>query len=95
MYFVEIKSVIWFKSSPIEKKFRSRVTIPFRIYRNNQPDEKLEKEFIEEADKKYHFRELKGHRSVGGLRAAIFNAISYEEMQALVSFMSEFRSRYQ
>ena len=68
------------------------MTIPFRICRNNQPDEKLEKEFLEEADKKYHFRELKGHRSVGGLRAAIFNAISYEEMQALVSFMKNFRN---
>jgi phosphoserine aminotransferase len=72
------------------------MTIPFRIIgKENKPDEKLEKEFVEEGDKRYELRELKGHRSVGGIRSAIFNAISYEEIQTLVMFMNEFREKHQ
>lgn len=66
------------------------MTIPFRIMINNVPNEKLEKEFADVAEKKYKLRELKGHRSVGGLRASIFNAVSYEEVQSLVDFMKLF-----
>lgn len=83
-----------FYFSPVEKNWRSRVTIPFRIHLNGQASEKLEKEFLEEAEKKHLCKELKGHRSVGGLRASIFNAISLEEITAFVNFMKEFRTRY-
>lgn len=84
-----------FYSSPVEKNFRSRVTIPFRVCQENKPDEKLEKDFIDEAAKKYQLKELKGHRSVGGIRAAIFNAISHEEVQLLTQFMKEFQAKNQ
>lgn len=81
-----------FYRSLVDKKARSRMTIPFRICNRNtqEPDEKLEKEFLDEADKKHLLKELKGHRSVGGIRASIFNAISYEETQHLVDFMKQF-----
>ena len=78
-------------SSPVEKSVRSRMTIPLRICKNGVPDEKLEKEFLDEADKRHSFKELKGHRSVGGLRASIFNALSLEEVQAFVAFMRDFQ----
>jgi phosphoserine aminotransferase len=52
----------------------------------------LEKAFLSEAEKKYSLKELKGHRSVGGIRAAIFNAISYEEVEKLAAFMKEFQN---
>ena len=72
------------------------MTVPFRICgADGKPNEKLEKEFIEEGEKKHALRELKGHRSVGGIRAAIFNAISYEEIQALVQYMTVFRDKHQ
>jgi phosphoserine aminotransferase len=85
----------YFFSSPVEKKSRSRVTIPFRITENGQPSEKLEKQFLEEAEKVYLFKELKGHRSVGGLRAAIFNALSLEEIESFVAYMKIFQSKHQ
>lgn len=62
---------------------------------NSQPNEALEKEFIQEGEKRYNLKELKGHRSVGGIRAAIFNAISYEEIQTLVFYMKEFQQKHQ
>jgi phosphoserine aminotransferase len=80
--------------SPVAKNCRSRVTIPFRIRVDGKADEKLEKEFIQEGEKKL-LKELKGHRSVGGIRAAIFNALSFEEIQSLVQFMQEFREKHQ
>ena len=78
--------------APVEKRSRSRVTIPFRIYKDGKPDEALEKAFLSEAEKKHLLKELKGHRSVGGIRAAIFNAISYEEIEKLVGFMKDFQT---
>lgn len=81
-----------FYRSLVDKKYRSRMTIPFRVCNRitQEPDEMLEKEFLEEADKKHLLKELKGHRSVGGIRASIFNAISLEETQQLVKFMKQF-----
>jgi phosphoserine aminotransferase len=84
-----------FYFSPVEKRSRSRVTIPFRITENGLPSEKLEKQFLEEAEKVYLFKELKGHRSVGGLRAAIFNALSLEEIESFVAYMTTFRTKNQ
>lgn len=83
-----------FFRSPVEVNVRSRVTLPFRIYKNGEPSETLEKEFIAEAAKE-NLKELKGHRSVGGIRAAIFNAISYEEVELLGTFMKKFLAKNQ
>ena len=84
-----------FYYSPVRREYQSRVTIPFRVIgKDGKPDEKLEKLFIEEGEHGYNLKELKGHRSVGGIRAAIFNAISLEEIQTLVLFMNVFRKKY-
>lgn len=63
---------------------RSRMNIPFVT-----GDEELDKKFVKEATAK-NFVNLKGHRSVGGMRASIYNAMPTEGVQSLVDFMKEF-----
>ncbi|RWS10894.1 phosphoserine aminotransferase 1-like isoform 1 [Dinothrombium tinctorium] len=79
--------------SPIDKKHRSRVNLPFRIG-GEKGDENLEKKFIEESTKQ-RMLQLKGHRSVGGLRASLFNAISVNETEILAQFMRKFQESNQ
>jgi phosphoserine aminotransferase len=62
------------------------MNIPFRV----KKDEALETKFITEAAA-HGLNELKGHRSVGGCRASIYNAMPYEGVEALVNFMKKFR----
>jgi phosphoserine aminotransferase len=69
------------------KDSRSRMNVTFRL-----PSEELEKAFIKEATAA-GLDGLKGHRSVGGLRASIYNAFPEEGVDALVQFMSEFQRR--
>ncbi|MNJ00186.1 Phosphoserine aminotransferase [compost metagenome] len=52
--------------------------------------EELEKQFVKAAEQE-GFIGLKGHRSVGGLRASIYNAVPYESVKALADFMNHFR----
>lgn len=66
---------------------RSLMNIPFRL-----PSEELEDAFAKEA-KKNDLIGLKGHRSVGGMRASIYNAMTLEGTQALVQFMKEFQKK--
>ncbi len=66
---------------------RSLMNIPFRL-----PSEELEATFASEA-KKNNLIGLKGHRSVGGMRASIYNAVTLEGAQALVDFMKEFQKK--
>jgi len=66
---------------------RSLMNIPFRL-----PSEELEATFASEA-KKNNLIGLKGHRSVGGMRASVYNAMTVEGAQALVSFMKEFQKK--
>lgn len=82
-----------FYSSPVAKSYRSRMNVPFRICKNGKCDEALEQKFLSEAEKNYNLRELKGHRSVGGIRASIYNAISEDEVKILVRFMGEFHKQ--
>jgi len=65
---------------------RSNMNVCFRLTL-----EDLEAKFLEEA-KKHQLDALKGHRSVGGIRASIYNACPLESVEALVSFMKEFRA---
>ncbi len=65
---------------------RSKMNVTFRI---KGGDEELEARFIQEA-KREGLLALKGHRSVGGLRASIYNACAPESVEALVQFMQEF-----
>ncbi len=66
---------------------RSRMNVTFRL-----PSEDLEKQFVKESTAA-GLDGLKGHRSVGGLRASIYNAFPEEGVQALVDFMREFERR--
>lgn len=83
-----IKESKGFYHSHVEEAARSRMTIPFRVGGPNGNDD-LEKAFLEAAQKRGMIG-LKGHRSIGGIRAGIFNAMSVEETQQFVSFLKEF-----
>jgi phosphoserine aminotransferase len=63
------------------------MNVTFRL-----PTEALEAQFIKEADAA-GLKGLKGHRSVGGLRASIYNAFPSEGVDTLVAFMKEFETR--
>lgn len=67
-----------------EKDSRSIMNVVWRL-----PSEELEAKFVAEA-KQAGFIGLKGHRSVGGIRASIYNAVPTESVQALVDFMKDF-----
>ena len=71
-------------TAPVEKKCRSMMNVTFVT-----GDADLDKKFASEADKA-GLKNLKGHRSVGGMRASIYNAMPYEGVEALVEFMKEF-----
>ncbi len=73
-----------FFTSPVEKPSRSLMNVVF-----NLPTPELEAEFVAEATKNGMVG-LKGHRSVGGVRASIYNAAKLEWVQALAGFMAEF-----
>jgi phosphoserine aminotransferase len=77
-----------FYRSPIEKAARSKMNVVFRC-----PDEALEDKFLE-LSVKANMIGLKGHRSVGGLRASIYNAVSVEDVQALASLMADFQAKH-
>jgi phosphoserine aminotransferase len=66
---------------------RSIMNVPFRM-----PSEELENQFVKESQKA-GLVGLKGHRSVGGLRASIYNALSVESAKALTGFMAEFQRK--
>ena len=71
-------------TAPVEKPFRSMMNVTFVT---GDPD--LDKKFAKEADAK-GLKNIKGHRSVGGMRASIYNAMPEEGVSALVAFMKEF-----
>ncbi len=66
---------------------RSVMNVTFRL-----PTEALEEQFVAEA-KKHDLIGLKGHRSVGGIRASIYNAVSLEAVESLAQFMKDFQNR--
>lgn len=69
-----------------DRDSRSLMNVTFRL-----PDEDLEKKFIAEGAQR-NLIGLKGHRSVGGCRASIYNAMPYEGVEVLVQFMKDFRN---
>ncbi|KAL3887365.1 hypothetical protein ACJMK2_027307, partial [Sinanodonta woodiana] len=77
---------------PLDKSCRSRMNIPFRIGKP-EGDEFLEKKFIDESEKRGMIQ-LKGHRSVGGIRASLYNAVTVAETEALVTFMKDFMEQH-
>lgn len=75
-----------FYTCPVDVNCRSRMNLPFRI---KGGDETLEKEFLQKAEK-LGMLQLKGHRSVGGIRASLYNAVTLENTQTFNKFMTEF-----
>ncbi|CAF4371327.1 unnamed protein product, partial [Adineta steineri] len=82
-----------FYVNSIEKKYRSRVNIPFRILTNGVENEKLESLFLSEAIKS-NMIELKGHRAVGGIRVSLYNGMTPEETKKLTNFMRTFQTNH-
>lgn len=73
-----------FYSNPVREDCRSWMNVPFYL-----ADASLDTKFLEES-KAAGLTNLKGHRSVGGMRASIYNAVPEKAVDALVAFMSEF-----
>ncbi|KAE8701258.1 Phosphoserine aminotransferase 1 [Hibiscus syriacus] len=73
-----------FYRCPVEKSVRSLMNVPFTLEKSE-----LEGEFLKEAEKE-KMVQLKGHRSVGGMRASIYNAMSLAGVEKLVSFHEGF-----
>jgi phosphoserine aminotransferase len=76
-----------FYQGTVSKDSRSLMNVTFRL-----PSEDLEKEFVAEALNE-NLGGLKGHRSVGGCRASIYNATGIDGVKALVAFMAEFERK--
>ena len=73
-----------FYSNPVALDCRSRMNVPFIL-----ADDSLDARFLEESAAA-GLANLKGHRSVGGMRASIYNAVSEEAVDTLIGFMAEF-----
>jgi len=73
-----------FYNCPVAASDRSRMNVPFTL-----KDANLDGDFLRQADAR-GLLQLKGHRSVGGMRASIYNAMPLEGVQTLVDFMNEF-----
>lgn len=71
-------------TNPVKNEFRSRMNVPFVL-----ANAELDKAFLSLADEN-GLSSLKGHRSVGGMRASIYNAMPDEGVTALIQFMKEF-----
>ena len=76
-----------FYRCPVNMADRSRMNVPFTLQ-----DASLDGEFLKQADAR-GLLQLKGHRSVGGMRASIYNAMPLAGVQALVDFMNEFAKK--
>ncbi|MGB0496042.1 MAG: 3-phosphoserine/phosphohydroxythreonine transaminase [Kangiellaceae bacterium] len=77
-----------FYLNPVAKQHRSRMNVRFALH-----DESLNELFLNKA-KQANLIGLKGHRSIGGMRASIYNAVSVEGVRVLVDFMQLFKKNY-
>jgi len=77
-----------FYRNPVAKEDRSRMNVPFTL-----PDAKLDEPFLKGAAER-GMVQLKGHRSVGGMRASIYNAMPIEGVQRLVEYLREFEGKH-
>lgn len=87
MIYSVIDSTSFYKS-PVDQQYRSPMNVVFRL-----PSEELETLFVSES-KKEGMLGLKGHRSVGGLRASLYNALEVDAVSALAEFMHEFEKKH-
>ena len=86
--FIKQSILVIFMLVQLLRKFRSTMNVTWRI-----KNEDLESLFINEASKQ-NLKTLKGHRSVGGIRASIYNAFPESGVDTLINFMKEFESNY-
>ncbi len=77
-----------FYKSPVQRDSRSLMNVPFKL-----ANEALDAEFLKGAEARAMLQ-LKGHRSVGGMRASIYNAMPVEGVKALVTYMAEFEKQH-
>jgi phosphoserine aminotransferase len=77
-----------FFHNPVAREDRSRMNVPFTL-----KDASLDEAFLKGAAAQ-GMVQLKGHRSVGGMRASIYNAMPIEGVQALVSYMKDFEAKH-
>ena len=77
-----------FYANPVELPSRSLMNIPFTL-----ANAELDKLFLQEAEAA-GLLNLKGHRSVGGMRASIYNAVTEQAVDALISFMQDFEAQH-
>lgn len=76
-----------FYANPVEIQSRSLMNVPFTL-----ADDSLDKQFLSESEQA-GLLNLKGHRSVGGMRASIYNAVGEDAVDALIAFMQDFEQR--
>jgi phosphoserine aminotransferase len=81
----ELDAAADFYKAPVEKESRSTMNVVFRL-----PSEELEKKFVADAAKQ-RMVGLAGHRSTGGVRVSLYNAVPLDAVEALVAFMKDFR----
>jgi len=77
-----------FYTNPVRREDRSRMNVPFKL-----ANESLDGAFLKGAEER-GMLQLKGHRSVGGMRASIYNAMPVEGVRALVDYLKDFERRY-
>ena len=79
--FIDKSNLFYNKIVP---EFRSKMNVTFHV-----EDKEIETKFLEEANN-HNLINLKGHRSIGGLRASFYNAVSLEDVEKLIEFMEKF-----
>lgn len=77
-----------FYTNPVALENRSRMNVPFLLH-----DDALDAQFLEESHAA-GLHALKGHRSVGGMRASIYNAVGMDAIDALIGFMHDFKAKH-
>jgi len=77
-----------FYANRVHAAARSRMNVPFFLR-----DESLNAEFLSQAEAA-GLLQLKGHKSVGGMRASIYNAVPLEAVQSLVSYLQDFERKH-
>lgn len=77
-----------FYNNPVAKKNRSIMNVPFTL-----ADSRLDKLFLQQSEQA-GLLNLAGHRSVGGMRASIYNAVSLQAVQDLTEFMADFAAKH-
>lgn len=87
LYSIMDKYPDYYKGTVKDKNSRSFMNVTFRM-----PSEELEAKFIKEASSA-QFHGLKGHRSVGGIRVSMYNALPLEGIEKLCQFMEDFKKK--